>query len=99
MRPRNDASDFQNALAYAQIVGANPYMSMNTNWIQLMRNLARSIAGVSGESFMVTTDEEAFQQMVAQFQAAQALQGGGVGGGGQSQSRGVGSQPRQAGAA
>jgi len=70
---------------------------MNTNWIALQRNLARSIAGVTGESFMVTTDEAAFQQLVAQMQAAQMLQQGGPGGGGQSQMRGVGSQPRQAG--
>jgi len=97
MRPRNEVSDFQNAMAYAQIAGANPYMAMNTNWIALQRNLARSIAGVTGESFMVTTDEAAFQQLVAQMQAAQMLQQGGPGGGGQSQMRGVGSQPRQAG--
>lgn len=81
MRPRNDASDFQNALLFMQTASANQAMTLNLNVIPLMRFMARALAGVTGESFMMMTDEQQFQEMMAKIQAAQMMGGQGVTGG------------------
>jgi hypothetical protein len=78
MRPRDDTSDFAALLQILNIAGSMPIFMGNTNLVRLQKLLFKMALGTTGESLLMSTDEESINNANMMAQGMTMMGSGGA---------------------